>query len=286
MSPMFAVNLVGEPVCPVLASPKLDGIRCLIINGIALTRSLKPVPNKYIQSLFSHKKFSGLDGELIVGSDTASDVFQVTDSGVMSIQGEPDVRFHVFDDFSDNISFKYRLLNAHNRIKKLPNFIAVEHHEAKTYADLVRYEEDFLTRGYEGLMLRNPDGLYKHGRSTLREGGLLKMKRFLDSEAIVIYKQALRKNTNEGKRNELGHLERSTKKVGMVEQEMLGGLWVRDLKTGVEFSVGSGFTEAQRLEFWRQDLKNRLIKYKYQPTGVKEKPRFPVFLGFRSLEDM
>src|SRR5688572_8614407 len=119
MNPMLAATLTGAPkMFPLLVSPKLDGIRCLVIHGVLVSRNLKPIPNKWIQGLFGQKKYNGLDGELIVGSDTAVDVFQTTTSGVMSIEGEPDVRFHVFDDFSDDISFKYRLLNAHNRIKK------------------------------------------------------------------------------------------------------------------------------------------------------------------------
>ena len=34
---------------PLLATPKLDGIRCLKINGRALTRSFKPVSNRFIR---------------------------------------------------------------------------------------------------------------------------------------------------------------------------------------------------------------------------------------------
>lgn len=289
MKPMLAATLSGTaPFFPLLVSPKLDGIRCLIVNGVVLSRSLKPIPNKYVQQLFGHKKFNGLDGELIVGRDTDSQVFQATTSGVMSIEGEPDVRFHVFDDFSDDISFCYRLANAHNRVKKEKHFETVEHHEVTNERCLLKWEEKFLVCGYEGLMARHPMGLYKHGRSTLKEGGLLKLKRFLDGEAKIIGWKQLETNQNEATVNALGQKERSSKKSGKIAVEKLGALIVQDLKTGVEFDVGSGFTDAQRIEFWRQPLRlrNNVIKYKYQPIGVKEKPRFPVFLGFRALEDL
>jgi DNA ligase-1 len=36
----------------------------------------------------------------------------------------------------------------------------------------------------------------------------------------------------------------------------------------------------------RKKLLGKIVKYKYQEIGVLEKPRFPVFLGFRDKEDM
>ena len=144
--------------------------------------------------------------------------------------------------------------------------------------------------GYEGIMLRNPGGIYKHGRSTLKEGHLLKLKRFVDSEAIVIDVKPLMHNENEAVRNKLGHLERSSKKAGKVATNMVGSLVVRDVKTGVEFEIGTGFDEKQRYDLWSDRhlivAQKWVVKYKSQPIGVKEKPRFPVFLGFRDKRDM
>ena len=137
-------------------------------------------------------------------------------------------------------------------------------------------------------MLRHPDGPYKHGRSTAKEGWLLKVKRFEDSEARIIGFSELMHNANEAKRNELGHLERSSHKANKVGKQMLGALTVQDLKTKVEFDIGTGFTEDQRRLLWAtgDNLLGKVVKYKSQPTGVKEKPRFPVFLGFRDKVDM
>lgn len=288
MKPMLAAP-AGELIhLPALLSPKLDGIRCLIIDGVACGRSLKPLPNKYVQKLFGRPELNGLDGELIVGLPTAKDVFQATSSGVMSIEGEPEVMFHVFDDFTESGGFQRRLHTAQRRIKKQKCCIGVDHHLIKAAADLNQWEEDYLTLGYEGVMLRSLDGPYKHGRSTAKEGYLLKVKRFEDSEAKIVGFSELMHNANEAKRNELGHLERSSHKAGKVGKQMLGAVTVQDLKTGVEFDIGTGFTEDQRKKLWaeRKDLIGLTVKYKSQPTGVKEKPRFPVFLGFRDKVDM
>lgn len=52
--PLLACNAdLSKVRYPVYVSPKLDGIRCIVINGIAMSRSMKPIPNRYIQSQIS-----------------------------------------------------------------------------------------------------------------------------------------------------------------------------------------------------------------------------------------
>lgn len=287
----------GKLTFPMLVSPKLDGVRCLIIDGVAMSRSLKPIPNKHVQKLFGRKELNGLDGELIVGPPTAKDVYNRTTSGVMSIEGEPTVRFYIFDDFSakDKVKqnmfgqeghFEHRLLSAIRRITLEDNCKEVKHYKANNEHDLIHYEAQFLKQGYEGMMLRLPNGPYKYGRSTAKEAWLLKLKRFVDSEAEIIGMTELMRNTNDAERNELGHLERSSKKAGMKGANTLGALIVRDLKSKVEFEIGTGFTAAQRDAIWNLKPLGKLVKYKSQPVGVKDKPRFPVFLGFRNTIDL
>ena len=68
---------------------------------------------------------------------------------------------------------------------------------------------------------------------------------------------------------------------------MLGSIKVVT-KEGVDFEIGTGFTEAQRIEFWkdRKNLLGKLVKYRSQEIGVKDRPRFPVFHGFRDKIDL
>ena len=81
---------------PVLASPKLDGIRAIVIDGVVMSRSLKPIPNKYVQSLF--RGCEHFDGELIVGEPISKTCYRDTVSHVMSHDKKDfDVGFHVFD---------------------------------------------------------------------------------------------------------------------------------------------------------------------------------------------
>lgn len=289
MSPMLAATTDGVGLTyPLIDSPKLDGIRCLIIDGVATSRSLLPIPNHYVQKLFGRADLNGLDGELIIGPDTGSGVFQRTESGVMSFVGTPDVWFHVFDDFTESGGFLRRLHTAHRRIRKAKCCRPVIHTQVNSEAELLAHEETYLQLGYEGIMLRHPDGPYKAGRSTQNQGWLFKLKRFVDAEAVVIGFMELKSNTNEAVRNKLGNMERSSKKAGMVGGGVLGALLVRDCTTGVEFKIGTGFTATQRIKLWRNRelVQGQLVKYKSQPTGVKNKPRFPVFLGFRDRRDL
>lgn len=288
MKPMLAAPAGAELPFPLLLSPKLDGIRCLIVAGVAVGRSLKPLPNRHVQQLFGRSELNGLDGELLVGNPVAKDVFQTTTSGVMTATGEPNVTFWVFDDYSAPGGFGERYLRAQRRLKAVPHCQLVPHVQVATADDLSGWEQYYLARGCEGIMLRHPTGPYKHGRSTAKEAWLLKVKRFEDSEAVVLDATELMHNANEAKRNALGHLERSSHKTGKVGKRSLGALMVKDLKTGVEFDIGTGFTESQRQVLWDKggSLIGKVVKYKFQPTGVKEKPRFPVFLGFRDGVDM
>jgi len=107
-------------------------------------------------------------------------------------------------------------------------------------------------------------------------------------KAIIIGVTEQMHNGNEVGTDELGRPKRSSKKAGMVPMDMMGKITVQDVVTGVEFDIGTGFTRAQREELWAQkdSLIGKIVKYKYQPAGVKEKPRFPRFLGFRDRIDL
>ncbi len=287
MKPMLAAKTDGIGLTyPLLASPKLDGVRALIINGVVMSRSFKPIPNAHVQALFGRPEYNGLDGELIVGSPTDKDVYRNTTSGVMSQAGEPDVYYHVFDKFDHSGGFHDRLRASQDIIGRLNPVIPVvpvEHRFIACLQTLLSLEEQYLAAGYEGVMLRAQNGPYKHGRSTEREAWLLKLKRFEDSEAIILDTYELMHNANAATQNELGYTERSSHKAGMIGKGTLGGLSVRDAYSGVEFDIGTGFDQATREALWKQrdDLPGRMVKYKFFASGVKDKPRFPVYLGFR-----
>lgn len=290
-NPMLAGKLksVDQIIFPTFISPKYDGIRARIINGVVLSRSNKPIPNKHVQKLFGHAQFNGLDGELIVGSPVAEDVYRVTDSAVMTIEGEPNVKFYVFDDFVfPDEPFFARNIDAQSRVKKSKIFVPVPHIKCLDLKTFEEWEEKWLADGYEGMMGRLPDGPYKSGRATPKQNWLFKIKRFLDGEARILDFEEEMHNSNEAKTDELGAKSRSSKKAGMVGKNTLGAILVEDLKTKVKFKIGTGFSKKEREDLWmiRAQLRGKIVKYKFFPIGIKYKPRHPVYHGFRNKIDL
>lgn len=289
IKPMLGIAVdTTKLVFPIYASPKLDGIRVIIKDNQVLSRNGKPIPNIFVQSLL--KSYHGLDGELIVGHPTHPNVFQLTTSGVMSIEGTPNVRLYVFDCWyaEGGIDTRYNEVLKITRNSSKADIEVVPQIIINSLEELYKFEEDCLEKGYEGVMLRYPNALYKNGRSTVKEGALLKLKRFSDSEAYILGMEPLLRNHNEPTKNALGHTERSSHIYNKVADDLLGALNVKDIHTGVEFSIGSGFTEEQRREIWNKqvELIGSIVKYKYFEVGVKDKPRFPIFCGFRDKRDM
>lgn len=290
--PMLAADADLESlVFPVIASPKLDGIRALIKDGLVLSRSLKPIPNLHVQFLFGRSDLEGLDGELIIGSPTDPQCFQKTSGAVRRKLGEPDVTFYAFDRWNRTGPYDEAFctdleFQASSTYGVIPHWCQ----PVFTMAELLAYEQDCLDRGFEGLILRSIQGSYKFGRSTTKEGLLLKLKRFKDSEARVLAIEEQMHNANEAKTNELGLTERSSHKENLIPAGTMGRLFVEDIHTGQRFHIGTGFTKEQRDWWWsnRAELETTqpVIKYKFFPVGVKELPRHPVFLGFRDEFDL
>ncbi len=292
MKPMLASPLNWDKLrYPVDASVKLDGVRCVVQDGVPWSRTHKVLRNRHLQNLVAnadvHYDVDNLDGELVVGSATAPNVMQATTSGIMSESGTPNITYFVFDDVTNpNEPYWKRYKDLQER--RLPPWVQIlPQLRCGGQLEVERAEAEAIELGYEGLIVRTPFGHYKQGRSTVNEGLLLKVKRFVDAEAVVVGVEELYHNDNEAIIDVQGHTTRSSHKAGQRPGGVLGALTVELLdkdKVGrVVFSIGSGFTFQQRREFWqnRNRLINKIVKFKSQPTGVLDAPRFPIFLSFR-----
>lgn len=293
-----AISDISQLVFPLIGTPKIDGIRCLTLPTTEesaegdicspVTRALKPIPNRHVRRRIARECSPGLDGELIIPTAT----FQQVSSYIMGYSGEPEFEYHVFDHllmlrdtrWTKGVLEAYRDRLSRLCHMKLPVFChVIPHTHCPGAREVEKFEDECVEGGYEGICLRAPHSPYKFGRSTLKEHWLLKLKRFQDDEAIVIGAEELMRNQNEVEVSALGYQERCSKSAGLIPGNTLGALLVRDVKTGVEFAVGSGFSQNERLELWagRDALIGRTLTYRHQPHGAKDRPRIPIFKGWR-----
>lgn len=295
MKPMLAARAdnLADLKYPLLVSPKLDGIRVVIKEGVVLSRSLKAIPNSSVQEVFGKYAFDNLDGEIIAGPPTAPNVFNRTTRFVMKADArEEEWALYAFDyivptTFANRYKDLGTFANLMTRSTRNIPLRVVEQREVANASEAMALYQQYMEEGYEGIMLRKPESPYKHGRSTLREAALIKYKAFLDDEAEVVGAVELMHNDNVATKDNLGHTKRSSAKAGKRGANMLGTLVVRTPRFA-EFELGTGFTETERIDFWRDRalLIGKIVKFKYFEPGTIDKPRFPVFLGFRDERDM
>ncbi len=268
-------------------SEKLDGVRCVFFGGVAYSRSLKPLPNKVLQDLA--KKYAmqleGCDGEVIAGDLYAKDVLQRSVSFCMNDYKEDDFKIYLFDKFIPGTAWLTRFSTLH--MINVPAVEILEHYLVTSQEFLDEFEARVLSKGGEGVMVRDANAAYKCGRSGTKNPELQKVKRFTDDEFLVVGYTQFEHNANEAKTNELGRTSRSTSKEGKVAVDALGSL-VCQLGGGKTFNVGTGFTEEQRTLLWtsRDSLVGKLAKVKYFHYSKDGVPLLPVFLDFRDERDM
>lgn len=310
IKPMLADDYVESKIrFPVLAQPKIDGVRACNLEGPLTGRSLKQHKNRFTTDFYSRPEYLGFDGEMAAGHECDADLCRSTSSALSTIEGAPYTLWHLFDLVrADTIQLKYveRLAmltdyvaqlraTGHDRLRVFPTY------RAETLDELLRLDSLWLDMGYEGSIIRDPNGLYKQGRSTVREGGLLRIKRFIDAEAEVLSITEGQTNTNEATINPLGQTERSTHQANMIPNGMVGSLecrvlkQVKDSRGAVLFekdqtiTVGAGrMTHDDREKYFKQPelLLKQIIKFKTFPKGVKDKPRFPTFQTIRAASDI
>lgn len=303
MKPMLANDYVEEKVkFPVIMQPKIDGVRGAHLIGSFTGRSLKAHKNRQMTEFFSHPAFSFMDGEVACARATHPDLCRITSSAMSTRDAKPlaDSTWFLFDFVAPGINthpYVERIMFLHEKMEELER----KHPELWAHVQVVRSElvHDIETMrrvharhmemGYEGSCLRDPYGKFKQGRSTVREGGLLRIKDFSEEEAEVLEIIEGDRNENEATVNELGQTTRSTHKANMVPNGMVGKLICKDLKTGKTISVAAGcLTHAERLHLFNNPhhIIGQIIKYRTFLHGVKDLPRFPTYQGLRSAEDM
>lgn len=254
---------------PLLVSPKYDGVRAFTdYMGDLRSRADRRFNNSSLYALFG-KLPKGLDGELIVGKspgDTTSFVNSLSDNAF-------DVKYYVFDyclrsysnkEFTARRRFLEVVLSQlFSERPFLKDIIRLVSHVYVNNADeALDFYNDSVKAPYpenEGICLRDPDGIYKFGRSTLRQQYLIKVKETETAEAAVVRLEPLTQN---------GRVHNS-----------LGAIVCKCRNFTDEFNIGTGFTEEERYKLWRSLKQGDIIRFKYKIQGGVTRPVQPVYLG-------
>jgi DNA ligase 1 len=268
---------------PLLGSPKLDGFRC-IIDEIPKTSSMKPQPNPFVFKTLSSPEFNGLDGELCVGTPNSEETFNNSTGPLRRLHGKPDFTFYVFDSILEltETYFQRWLLKipdlsfSSSRIFILPQFLL------KTPEEVIAYTTMCIDTGYEGAMVRSPEGRYKQGRATFNEGNIFKRKVWTDAEAEIIGFNEKMTNFNPKVRDEMGLAKRSSHKGNKVGAATLGSFILKSPLWKKPFNCRGKINDFLALNIWqsKEDYLGSVVTFKYIQYGSINAPRQPIFKRF------
>jgi DNA ligase-1 len=232
-------------------SEKYDGVRA-IWNGRSLhfrSGRLAPAPAWFTANFPAQP----LDGELWLergGFDRLSAIVRKQ----QPVDDEwRQVTYRVFElpdaagSFTERIVLMRQLIDAAH----IPWLQQVEQFRVQDREELQRHLSAVLKNRGEGLMLHLADAPYSTGRSDV----LLKVKPWLDTEAIVV-----------------GHEPGKGKYRGML------GALLLELPDGRRFKLGTGFSDAVRRN---PPAIGRLITYRYRELNKNGVPRFASYLRVR-----
>lgn len=311
MKPMLAETWDPKKLkFPVMAMPKIDGVRGLNLFGNLTGRSLKPFKNEYVTWTFSKKILLGLDGEFAAEKATHPDLCRITTSALGTIEGNPYVLWHLFDYVTAETAtlpywrrlqmLKAKVNELHIIASNLAQHLRIVHYEEFGNLDgLMNFHDLNMSAGYEGTILRNPNGVYKNGRSTVNEGGYLRIKDFEDAEGVVIAVHEGENNNNEAQTNELGKTFRTSHQENKSASGLIGTLSVKlisritagnkTFEAGEIILISAGKMTSEERAFYLlrpSEIVGKVAKFQYFPHGVKDKLRFPTFQSIRMSEDI
>ena len=234
-----------------LISEKLDGVRAIWDGKILRFRSGREInaPHWFLAALPKQ----ALDGELWIGRGSFDRVSGIVRRDIPDDAEWREVRYMLFElpgaagPFRDRAEQMRQLVRQAN----VPWLREIEQFQGVDRSTLKKRFAEVVQAGGEGLVLHRADAPYETGRSDT----LLKMKPVLDAEAVVV-----------------GHQPGKGKHLGA-----LGALRVRTPE-GREFSLGTGFTDAQRRN---PPAIGATITYRFRDLTSKGLPRFASFLRLR-----
>lgn len=272
-----------------LVSIKRDGVRAEIGNGKLRTRKMEEFANKRLNDYFSSLidlTSTGiiLEGELYSESTPFDEL-----SGILrSFNKElpEDLQFYCFDYLENNhgaiyTPFKKRM-DQYMSID-CENFIPVAQYLLDKES-IKRFYTTVVGSGNEGLVLKNPNGLYKLGRVTHKENICYKMKKVNSYDCTVIGFEPKYKNTSESYLDELGYKKKHKYKSDKIAEEKVGAIVATYEDQVIKVSPAMSDLDAIALWHNKEDYIGKIIEVKGDLSS-KGKIRHPILMRFRGDKD-
>ena len=252
---------------PCLAQRKLDGTRCVAKQGVGLfSRNGKPV-SKHLTHIIAEVNTlppgDVLDGELYSDDLTFQQIVGLVKKKTLKGEDAENMKkiyLCVYDTIRPGTNVERNAyLASLFASRTFTSLRLLETVTCASAADVKTLHDAYVAEGYEGLILRNRDGLYAVGH---RSVDLQKYKEFEDTEYPVV-------GFRDGEGDEKGCV-----------------LWECRLPSGKTFWVRPRGTREDRNEAFLagSTYVGKQLTVRYQELTTDGVPRFPVGIAFRDYE--
>ena len=256
-------------VFPCFVQPKLDGLRCVVyLNGGRPTyqsrtggyfQVLQHLDHE-IMYILSQNPNAILDGELYTSEIPFEELAGIIKKKTLSEKDKQKiecVQYHVYDLVMENTPFRERLTILQHMVSAdFQNLKLVQTYLTDTPQHFKEKFGEYVSHGYEGIMLRNTEGLYQEN---YRSNDLMKYKEFFEAEyKIIDYREATGRDS------------------GTV-------IWECETPEGRQFSVRPRGTQEARREWFLngKSMVGKQLTVIYQELSEMGVPRFPVGKAIR-----
>jgi ATP-dependent DNA ligase len=289
----FEQKLVDKIKFPAYAQMKMDGMRfnAIVRSGKVEFRSRNGKQIHLLGNL--EKEFAALagdidcvfDGELLVMDDmtmqfadrqTGNGILNKANKGTISAEDAAKVHATVWDlipyilfesgscatPYSKRFSTLEQIVNKQKSEGK--KIWTVTSTLVQTLEEAQDIFQGYLADGYEGIILKDGSGIWEDKRSKTQ----IKFKGELECDLKIVAVE-----------------EGSGKATGM-----LGAIVCESSDGIVKVNVGSGFSDAQRKQYWKESLVDKIVAVKYN-ARIKNKQGeeslfLPVFIELRDDKDV
>ena len=262
-------NKKKEIKFPCFVQPKLDGVRCVVVNNKLYSRNGNRFPElPHIENELSllNKDNLILDGELYTDDINFEKIVGLVKKFKKSEEDEKNsekIYLNVFDYIDHKLPYEQRMKNLDNFFEKNKNMKYIKQvktEECKNQEAIYDFLEKYTKEGYEGVIIRNKKGNYEENS---RSVNLQKLKKFIDEEFEII--------------------DYTTPNIG---KEVGCVIWICKTKEGKKFNVRPSGNYQERKNLYKNAKKfiGKMLTVRYQELTNGKVPRFPVGVAIRDYE--